>query len=862
MSDAPLTSPCFTDKRPICSLHSALFPAALHRSLFLAVPAEFLEGSRAEALPMSYASVDALTLVSEYLPGQVGAWISSSPEARRSREKSSQGLCISLNQYKDEAPSSSRRSRRSRLRCDISDAQGMRLCRWWLLRCSGASRPASSIAGVAETTSGSGAPRLRLPPKLSKYMMCPLSVCCWGNRHASGAAKNETAGSIYVPRMNCSLGELFSLGCIECVEINGPSLCPTPSEWLSCLVVARGVEELRIKAATVPLNELLLLLYSSAATLRVVEMTGTALPRLQMFALAPRIEVLLLHNVTVHPHSVVGSEKAEGQGNEQSPPPTNRVGLSDLAALQQLRRLDMANCRGDFDCAGISRCCFLRAVHLSGCSVKDTDIPHLGQLPCVEELFLARTRVTNVQALRAGKRLRFIQLSNSQVDSDGLDGLQTLPYLTRLDLSSTLVSDVNCLGQSQSLVYLNLATTHVTSEGIAGLSRLRTLEQLMLRNNSIRDVSFLAEARSLKTLSLQSTLVDSAGLKGFGGLQTLQDLSLAHTRVTNVTELQHCRNLWRLDLQGSLVNQAGIVGLEGLPKLRVLLLSHTDVDSLELILKSASLQQLEVKFSRVNGASPFFGVPKGSALTDVTLTHCDVSDVNDLGSCKELRLLNMWSSKVTSEGIAGLCEAKSLQEVDLAETAVTDISPLLCCARIQTLILYRSSLRSLDGIGALQRLRRLDIAETPVSSLRSLWPCKRLEVLNISNTPVDDDGFQGIGQAQFLRVILMSFTSIARLGELGQCSQLEELHAQSCPVTSEGLAGLEKARRLVKINLSYTKIQGGIQRFANCHKLLKLNVKFTDVPYDEVAYVERHLPVCRVMNDAAQRIAKDVTLLT
>ncbi|KAG5471383.1 hypothetical protein LSCM1_01467 [Leishmania martiniquensis] len=813
-------------------------------------------------LPMVYVSVDALTLISEYLPEQIGAWISSSPRARRSMEKSSQGLYLSLNRFKDEAPSSSRRGKRPRLRCDISDAHGMRLCRWWLLRCSGASRPASSTACVVEATSASGTAGLRLPPKFSKYMACPLSVCCWGNRHASAAAKNETASSIDVPRLRCSLGELLSFGCIECVEINGSALCPTPLEWLSYLAVAHGVEELRIKASAVPLNDLLSLLRSSAATLRVVEMTAIALPQLQIFALAPRIEGLLLHDVTVHPHSVVAVENEEGQGNGQPTPPSNRARLSDLAALQQLRRLDMTRCKVDLDCAGISRCCLLRALHLSGCDVKDSDIPHLGQMPCVEELFLVRTHVTNVQALGAGKGLRFIQLSHSPVDSDGLDGLQTLPYLTRLDLSSTLVSDVNYLGQSQSLVYLNLAATCVTSEGITGLSRLRTLEHLILSNNNVRDVSFLADAHSLRTLSLQSTLVDSAGLEGFGRLQTLQDLSLAHTRVTNVTELQRCCNLWRLDLQGSLVDQAGIVGLERLPKLRVLLLSQTDVSSLELILKSASLQQLEVNFSRVNGESPFFGVTKGSALTDVTLTHCDVFGVNDLGLCKELRQLNMWSSKVTSEGIAGLHEAKSLQEVDLAETAVTDISPLLSCTKIQALILYKSSLRSLDGIGALQQLRRLDIAETPVSSIRSLSACKRLEVLNISSTAVDDDGFQGIEQAQSLKVVLMSFTAITRLGQLGQCSQLEELHAQSCPVTSEGLVGLERARHLIKLNLSYTKIQGGIQALAKCHRLLKLNVKFTEVPYDDVSYVERHLPLCRVMNDAVQRIAKDVTLLT
>ncbi|GET91159.1 hypothetical protein, unknown function [Leishmania tarentolae] len=845
----------------ICSLHSnfshgfsLLTPSCLPHGLELLV-------STAGSLSMSCVSVDALVLISEYLPGQTAAWVSSSPQARRSRERSSQGLYLSFNWFKDAASFSPQRGRRPQLRCDIGDVQGMRLCRWWTLRCSGASPPAPTTACLADATPPPGTVWLPPPPKLSKDMECTLWVCCWGNRHAPAVWKNGTSSTINIPWLNCSLGELLSLGRIECLEINGSALDPTPLEWLSCVAVARGVEKLSIKASTLPLNDFLSFLYSSTATLRVVEIAGVALPRLQIFALASRIEEVRLDNVTVHPHTFVVIGNAEGQGNRQPPPSLNQVPLSDLALVQRLRRLYMTNCKGDFDCAGMARCRFLRSVHLSGCSIKDADVPNLAHLPCVEELFLSKTPITNVQALAAGRRLRIIQLSNTQVNSDGIDGLQTLRYLTWLDLSSTLVNDVNCLGQSPNLIYLNLAKTHVTSEGIANLSHVQTLEHLILNSNNIHAVSFLAEFHSLKTLSLQRTWVDSADLEGFRRLQTLQDLSLAHTRVTNVTELQHCHSLCKLDLRGSFVDQAGIAGLERLPKLRVLVLSKTDVTSLELILKSASLEKLDVKFSRVNEKSAFFGVTKASALTEVTLTHCDVSDINHLGMCKKLRLLNVWSSKVTSEGISGLCDAKSLQEADLAETAVTDISPLLSCTKIQTLILYKCSVRSLDGIGALQQLRRLDIAETPVSSIRSLSACKNLEILNFSNTDVDDDGFQGIGQAQSLKVVLMSFTAITRLGELGQCSHLEELHAQSCPVTSDGLVGLEKACCLVKLNLSYTKIQGGIQRFTNCRKLLKLNVKFTEVPYDDVAYIERHLPGCRVMNDVAQRMAKNVVLL-
>lgn len=749
-----------------------------------------------------------------------------------------------------------------RLRCDVNDVYSLRLTQWWLQKCSGASPVGAGLnAGIhVQPAQGGGPIVLRAPPQLSESAECPLSVCCWGNHKASAASKNESASTASVPQLNCSLGDLLSLGRIECLEINGAALPQTAIELQACLAVPRGVEELRIKAGTVPLNELLSFLYSNAATLQAVEVSGAALPRLQMFALAPRIEEVVLRNVTVHPQSVVVINTATDGQSSAAQQPSARIPLSDLASLQNLRKLDLVNCKADFDCTGLGRCTFLHSLLLSGCSITDADMAPIGELRRVEELLLGRTRVTDVRPLAAIEDLKFLLLANTLVDSKGIDGLQSLPNLTRLDLSSTPVDDVNCLGKSRSLMYLNLSKTAVSSEGIQELQHLVTLEHLVLNETNIRNVSFLSNARSLRTLSLQSTLVDSAGIDGFHRLKTLQDLCLAHTRVTNVTELQHCESLWRIDLQGSLVDESGIAGLERLPCLRVLSLSQTDVTDLGLIAESKSLEQLEVKFSRVTEAAPFCTLTKASPLKEVVLTHCDAEDVNDLGLCSELTLLNLWSTKVTTEGIAGLRDAKNLLEADLAETEVTGLTPLLGCVQLRTLTLYKTRLRSIAGIEALHSLRRLDIAETVVSSIECLGQCTSLEILNISNTLIDDDGFAGIERARSLKSVLLSFTSITQLGTLGHCTHLEELHAQSCPVTSEGLDGLEKAFRLVKLNLSYTKIQGNIARFATCQRLQKLNVKFTYVPFEEVQYVERCLPHCRVMNDAAQRVRKDVTL--
>jgi Leucine-rich repeat (LRR) protein len=790
------------------------------------------------------------------------AWICTAPPTRRAQEKSGRGLCLGFNRYQQIGASSFYKKRRVRLRCDVHDVYGLRLTRWWLQRCSGASPVA------VDRNSGLQSPGIRVvgdvvlpaPPQLSDDGECPLSVYCWGNQKVSATSKSQCTNCAILPHLNWSLGDLLSLGRIEYLEIDGAGLSPTPAEWQSCLAFSRGVKEFRINAGAVPLNELLSFLYSNGSTLQSVKISGVTLPRLQVFALAPRIEKMVLRNVTVHPQPVV----VVNLSNEGRPPAASqlckRVPLSDLAALQNLHKLDLMNCKANFDCAGIGRCTLLRSLFLSGCNISDGDVEAIGELRQVEELSLARTRVTNVRPLASAESLRVLLLTNTMVNSAGIEGLQKLPDLIRLDLSSTPITDVNCLSTSSSLTYLNLSKTGVAAEGIQELRRLATLEHLVLNETSVRSVSFLANAQSLKALSLQSTLVDTNGIDGFRRLKTLQDLCLAHTRVTRVTELQHCDHLWRIDLQGTLVDEDGIAGLELLPSLRVLYLSRTDVGDLSLVLESKSLEQLEVKFSRVSRMNPFSGVSRKSPLKEVVLTHCDATDVNDLGLCEGLRVLHLRSTKVTTEGIAGLRDAQNLHEVDLSETGVTDIAPLLGCCQMRTLILYKTMLRSIDGVEALRNLQRLDVAETQVSSIKGLGQCKHLEVLDVSNTPVDDEGFRGIEGAQSLKAVSLSFTPVTQLGALGRCAHLEEVQAQSCPVTSEGLVGLEKAFRLTKLNLSYTRIQGNIERFAICQSLQTLNVKFTDVPLEEVQHVEMCLPRCCVMNDAAVRTKKDVTL--
>lgn len=812
---------------------------------------------------MNYISGDSLLCIAQFFPFQPLSWVCSSPRCRRAAEQSDQGIFLGSNQFQIVEAPAERGVRRYRLQCHVRDTVEISLTKWWLQRCTddiprGEQWKVSDFSSTHMDTSNA-LPFSALLYYRSRYR---LLLVYWGSQHST-ATKDEGMGDIASKRARCSLGELFSLGQVERLELIHGALAATPQELRSYLARPRGLSELCVKNTSVPFGDLLTLLYANGATLNFIEAVGIALPRLQLLALCPHVKELVLRGVSIHPQALV-IIPADHKANSSTPvtptPVLDEVPISDLVVLKRLQRLDLSNSKKPLNLNGASCCASLRILNLSGCHITDSDICHLSRLPCIEDLLMARTRVTNVHPLCSCMSIKFLQLSNTLVDSQGICGLELLPNIIRLDLSFTLVSDINCLGKSKSLLYLNVSKTAVTTDGIRGLGNLAALEQLILNDNAIRDVSFLSGAVSLKILLLQSTLVDSDGITGLGRLQVLQDLCLAHTRVDKVMELKSCRSLRRLDLQGSLATTAGVAEIWRLPQLQILLLSHTDVSSLRMVLQSRSLRQLEVKQSHVTDGTAFEGITAESTLTDVTVTHSVLTSVNPLGQCRSLRSLNMWSSKITSAGITGLRLATALQTVDLAESAVSDITPLLSCSNLQSLILYKSPLVCVEGLGKLPFLKRLDIADTLVRSVSCLGCSKRLEVLNISSTDVDDAGFEGIERIRSIRVVLLSFTKVSQLGILGQCPRLEELYAQSCPVTAEGLVGLESAKQLIKVNLSYTNINGGISRFGGCTKLLKFNVKLTNVPLSEIDYLSNCLPHCRITNDAAQRLAKDVMI--
>jgi hypothetical protein len=149
------------------------------------------------------------------------------------------------------------------------------------------------------------------------------------------------------------------------------------------------------------------------------------------------------------------------------------------------------------------------------------DLSPVADLPGLEVLELARSRVEDLNPLRGLAHLRRLDLSRARVtDLSPLAGLQELEWLK---LNSTPVADLRPLASLERLEYLDVSNT----ADLSPLAGLRMLRPLVVRDTpvtTLMDVSDLPAVSDAAELDLTSTQV--ADLSWIGRAAALRELRL------------------------------------------------------------------------------------------------------------------------------------------------------------------------------------------------------------------------------------------------------------------------------------------------------------------------------------------------
>ena len=180
--------------------------------------------------------------------------------------------------------------------------------------------------------------------------------------------------------------------------------------------------------------------------------------------------------------------------------------LTDISVVQNLPNLTqlmLDNCNiSQDDIEIISKCTTLKKLGLPGCS-NITDISKLADLTNLQRLWLERTPITSIDALKDLTSLKELNI-NYIKDIKSLDALKNLTNLEGLYCCGCSITDISPLANLSNLTTLRIENNNISD--ISVISNLTNLQALNASNNHISD-STPVEGREWKGLDLSNQTI-------------------------------------------------------------------------------------------------------------------------------------------------------------------------------------------------------------------------------------------------------------------------------------------------------------------------------------------------------------------
>jgi hypothetical protein len=293
--------------------------------------------------------------------------------------------------------------------------------------------------------------------------------------------------------------------------------------------------------------------------------------------------------------------------------------------------------------------------------------------------------------------LRFLRSDSNSPESpeskeQALRLIANWPYVHELVLDGEAVrssdlEQLTCFESLESLSFeLPFADRHglLTDDGLAVLEGAPCLERLILERQPIGDaaIKHLRNCRRMKVLSLEGTLIGDKGLEQLSHLTDVNELSLKHSRVTD-KGLKHLRDMSKLrglNLSENAINGDGLSDVGPKLELNTLNLANTRFGDGGLLHMSQfpQLEYLLLMQTNVTGSGiPYLAQRESRGIRMVSLEKCPITDVS-IGAGIEIpdgwRYLVLDGAKFTDKGFCRLKFPQSIEQIDLDETDVTDVS--------------------------------------------------------------------------------------------------------------------------------------------------------------------------------------------
>ena len=213
---------------------------------------------------------------------------------------------------------------------------------------------------------------------------------------------------------------------------------------------------------------------------------------------------------------------------------------------------------------------------------------------------------------------------------------------------------------------------------------------------------------------------------------------------------------------------------------------HIDEEKAKSLSKFKNLEELSTTTCDISNIDFLKNMPK---LNDLTLDVRNIKDLSPIGSCTELKHLELKGEDY--DNLNFLNDLNSLEWLEIVGSGVKDIETLRQKDTIELLRIYINTLEDKSAISEMENIKSLTIFSKELSDCSALSTCTGLEIISLSGCEKLDN-LEFIDDLDKLEEISLDGTSITNFEPLLKVKNLKKVTVSKNQLNDEITGALEE----------------------------------------------------------------------
>lgn len=296
------------------------------------------------------------------------------------------------------------------------------------------------------------------------------------------------------------------------------------------------------------------------------------------------------------------------------------------------------------------------------------------------------------------------------------------------------------------------------------------------------------------------------------------------TDVTDYSDLRYFTNLTSLRIDESTSSDFSFLAYT--TKLEKLYLPAASIsgETLDFIGQLTALTELDLSYC---GISNIGALSNLTELTDLNLSGNSISDITPLSGLRHLSVLNLSNNALTS--VEALGGTTSLTQLDVSENTLTTVRPLAGCTALITFNGNNNRLTDITPLASCRDLVDVRVSNNFLADVSVLSSCaglQRLEAANNKLTSIDI-----MAALPSLTYVDISYNSVSAIPQLSADACLQQFYASYNQLSD--VSPLMGLTQLTYVDVDYNEEIEDILCLVSCYLLVQVDAFGTKV--EEVA---------------------------